>query len=195
MIEQLPPSTPSQLRKPNYTIFLAIFPDLLTAECIANLANKLRQKYAISGRARPASHLHVSLPIPPVNTSTDIIETIDRACKAATSITRPFEINFDRVMSFGRGTENHPLVLSKDDWIDNDVMRFHELLWATFEKFDRRPCSIPKFTPHLTVLYDNQTLDSTPIETMFWTVKEIVLVCSDVGATKYQRLGSWTLGG
>jgi 2'-5' RNA ligase len=49
--------------------------------------------------------------------------------------------------------------------------------------------------PHLTLLYDKKHFDSTGIKPVFWTVREIVLVASEVGATKYHLLGRWEFGG
>lgn len=174
-------------------VFLAIFPDPLTAQCIAKFANTVCQKHGLHGSVRPASHLHVSVPV--LNLEMAVPEkVVDQVCETVTSVTRRFEINFDQVKSFRGSPENRPLVLANDNSVDNGVMRFHGSLCAEFAKYASPTYSIPKFTPHVTVLYDKQELAPEPIETMFWTVKEIVLVLSEVGATKYHRLRSWVLG-
>lgn len=193
MNEQLslfgPPEPPASQYK---YVFLGIFPDLYTAQYIANRTNTLCQKHGLLGRVRPASHLHVSVPF--LSGSIGVSEkVIDHVCKAVASVTHPFEINFDWIKSFGRGTRNRPLVLTNDHQGDDGVKRFQGSLCAEFAKFAPRSYSIPKFTPHVTLLYGNQELASEPIEPVHWMVKEIVLVCSEVGATKYHRLKSWAL--
>jgi 2'-5' RNA ligase len=60
-------------------------------------------------------------------------------------------------------------------------------------RLSSRPNS--KFVPHVTLLYDRQVLAPTPINPVAWKVEEIVLVRSEVGATKYEKPGRWKLGG
>jgi 2'-5' RNA ligase len=50
-----------------------------------------------------------------------------------------------------------------------------------------------KFHPHLTLLYDKQSSIKASVNPVTWTAEEIVLVCSEVGRTKYHRLGAWKL--
>jgi hypothetical protein len=41
------------------------------------------------------------------------------------------------------------------------------------------------------LLYDRQRIEETLIAPMSWKAGEFVLVCSEVGATRYHRLGEW----
>jgi 2'-5' RNA ligase len=75
------------------------------------------------------------------------------------------------------------------------VRNLNGLLKTEFSKFfSFPPPSPPKFAPHLTLLYDKQELAPTPIEPVSWMVQEVVFVGSEVGATKYHRLGRWAFG-
>ena len=188
MNEQLTLFEPPQSLASGYSLFIAIFPDPRTAQHITDLGNTLRRKHGMHGRLRPITHLHVSLHSP--NPFMDI----GHVCEAVTTVTRPFEICFDRVMSFRGQLGNRAIVLAGDDHVNNEVKRFHTLLCCEFAKHaPTRPT--PKLNPHVTLLYDRQELVSHPIEPVYWTVKEIVLVASEVGATKYHRLGCWPLSG
>ena len=74
-------------------------------------------------------------------------------------------------------------------------MKFHQ---ALAPELARRQChnnNSPPFSPHLTLLYDKQVLQKQPVDPVSWTVSEIVLVRSEVGAAKYHQLDRWPLAG
>jgi 2'-5' RNA ligase len=181
--------SPFELPPDGCTWFLGIFPDSLTAQCITDLGDTLCHKYRMYGWLRPTTHLHVSLCSP--NPAIDI----DHVCKAVTAVTRPFEICFDRVTTFGGQFESHAIVLADDDHGNNEARRFQASLRAEFSKCAPKARKAPKFSPHVTFLYSRQELVSQPIDPMFWTVKEIILIASEVGATKYYQRGCWQLKG
>jgi 2'-5' RNA ligase len=176
---------------PYLKLVLAIFPDTYTAQRIREFGKSLRKMHGLMGNLRPAAHLHVSLPIPRriVHPPETAIQRIDRACKAVAPIMSPFEIKFDRVLSF-RGS--HAIVFLNDNHESHEILGLYRLLCAEFAKLGS--ASAPKFEPHLTILYDQKELRPKSIDPVCWLVQEIVLVLSEVGATKYHRLGCWTLG-
>jgi 2'-5' RNA ligase len=183
-------------RLSKYSLFLAIFPDHHTARQIIDHGNTIRRIHGMRGRLRPMRHLHVSLlflghasEVPET-----VVETAGHVCKAVTAGTSPFEIKFDRVQSFRGRPGNHPLVLVDDNHGNDGVRNLHGLLSAEFWKYFSSPPSTPKFVPHLTLLYDKQELTPKPVEPVCWTAKEIVFVCSELGATKYCWLARWTFG-
>jgi 2'-5' RNA ligase len=185
-----------QPHQAKYSLFLAAFPDHHTAQQIINLGNTLRQIHAMHGRLRPFNHLHVSLLF--LGGASEVpetfIETVGHICKAVVAVTIPFEIKFDRVLSFRGRPGNHPLVLVENDHGNDGVRNLQGLLFAEFSKYFSLPVPASKFVPHLTLLYEKQERPSTPVEPVGWTVREIVLVRSEVGATKYDWLGRWRLG-
>jgi 2'-5' RNA ligase len=103
---------------------------------------------------------------------------------------RPFEIRFERVMSF----QNNAMVLVGDDHGNRGIRDLLGMLCAEFAKH-HFGTGTSTFVPHLTLLYDRKRLACIPVEPVCWTVKEIVLVNSEVGATKYHPLGRWEFGG
>ena len=182
---------------PRWSLVLAIFPDHDTGRQIYRLGESVQKMHGLYGRMRPFSHLHVSLPLPqlPANSSKIVIEIISRVCKAVGAVTSPFVIEFDRVMSFQGRSGTYPLVLVGDDHGNDGVRNLRRLLWAEFAKYISLNSPAPRFAPHLTLLYDKQHLDPGGTKPVSWTVREIVLVASEVGATKYHLLGRWELGG
>lgn len=193
MNEQLSLFETPQPSGPDYNLVLAIFPDDYAAQQISELGNLLRKMHGLRGKLRPITHLHVSLPIPrhvmyPPET---VIERIDRACKAVAPIMSPFEIKFDRVMSFRGRTGSRAVVLLNNNHEGDGIISLYRLLYAEFAKIGFSTSAKPKFEPHLTILYDQQELTPEPIAPVCWQVKEIVLVLSEIGATKYHRLGCW----
>lgn len=196
MYKQLSLFETPQPRPAKYSLFLAIFPDHRTAQQIIDLGNTLRKTHGMSAKLRPISHLHVSLLFlgGTMGVPETVVEAISHVCKAVTVITSPFEIMFDRVLSFRGQPGNHPLVLVDDNHGNDGVRNLHGLLRAKFAKYVSSTSSAPKFMPHLTLLYDKQELTPKAIKPVYWTVKEIVLVRSEVGATKYHWLGRWVFG-
>ena len=179
---------------PKFKRVLAVFPDDYTAAQIGSLANGLRETHGLRGKIRPVNHLHVSLPLPRhfVRGPESAVEIIGRVCETVAAVTPSFEIRFERVMSFPKPTGNHTLVLVGESHGNDGIMHLHGMLRAEFAKYHLRTS---KLVPHLTLLYDKKELTSSLVEPVCWTVKEIVLVNSEVGATKYHRLGCWKLGG
>ncbi len=195
MNEQLPFFETPRPSGPDYNLVLAIFPEDYVAQQISELGNSLRKMHGLRGKLRPVTHLHVSLPIPRhiMHPPETVIERIGRACKTVAPIISPFEIKFDRVMSFRGRTGNRAVVLLNNNHESEGIMSLYRLLCAKFEKLCFAASSAPTFLPHLTILYDQQELTPTSITPVCWRVKEIVLVLSEVGATKYHRLGCWAL--
>jgi RNA 2',3'-cyclic 3'-phosphodiesterase len=180
-------------RDPKYSLFLALFPDPHTAQLIADLGNKLRERHGSNGRVRPVNHLHVSL-LPIGHTDSvpaGLMQFMDQVCSAVAADTHPFEICLNRQLSFHGRPGNHPLVLVGDDHGNDGVKRLRGQLGAALTQ---SPLPVSRFTPHVTLLYDRQELAPAAVEPVFWTVKEICFVRSEVGATKYDRLGQWELG-
>jgi 2'-5' RNA ligase len=176
-------------------LVLGAFPDHHATQQIRDLVNLLRKILGLSGRMRPINHLHVTLPFPSraKDTLETAVENINRACQAVAELTSPFEIKFDWVKRFGPGLGNRPVVLTDDGYENSELRSLHGSLCAEFVKNISGKISIPKFSPHLTLLYDKQQIAPMRVEPVCWTVKEIALVLSEVGATKYHRLGRWVL--
>jgi 2'-5' RNA ligase len=180
----------------SYNLVLGIFPDDYTAQQIGELGKSLRKMHGLRGKSRPITHLHVSLPIPSLvmHPPETVIERIGRVCKAVATIMSPFEVKFDRVMNFRGKVGNRPIVLLNNNHGSDGKISLYRLLCAEFAKLSSAASSTPKFAPHLTLFYEQQELPPKPVTPVSWWVEEIVLVLSEVGATKYHRLGQWAFG-
>jgi len=184
---------PSQARQPKrYDLFLAIFPNEFTRHDIYGLGMELRSKHRLVGKLRPLDHLHVSVPCP-IDVSAGLdraIQLVDQACRTIADTMPPFEVTFDRLLSFGGPPTKHALVLAGSKDGNAELKLFQRLLAA--ELSNGRSAN-SKFTPHMTLLYDREISEES-ISLLRWEVKEVVLVLSHVGKTKYDHLGRWALG-
>lgn len=167
-------------------LFLAILPDAATAERIHQLASALKRAHRFDGRLIAADRLHVSL-----FALTGLPDhQISAVCEAATnSQTAPFEVSFDRTVSFRGGPGNRPFVLIGEESLRR-LQSFRQMLAAALTRRGLRRLANTNFMPHVTLLYDAQSADEYPIEPVAWTVAEFVLVHSLKG---HQHVARWRL--
>ena len=170
-------------------LFFALLPDARARVRISALTQGLREKYALAGRPL-AERVHVSLhgigeyPSFPN-------EIAARAIEAVAGVTMaPFEIAFDRVMSFSGKPGQLPLALRGKGAASATALQ--QALGAALAKAGLRG---GQSAPHLTLLYDARCIDEQPIEPIEWTVRQFVLVHSLLGKGVYKSLGRWPLRG
>jgi RNA 2',3'-cyclic 3'-phosphodiesterase len=187
-----PPSTPNAGPRPrgSSTLFFALLPPADALSRIVDLRALLRTDEQLSGRPIDADRLHITLidlggfdePPPAV---------LESAMRAAASIrVPPFEIVFNRALSFARRIGKPPFVLcgpempalaafcrSLADAVDDAGLWRHEAQ-----------------TPHVTLLYDARTVIERPVEPVRWAAESFVLVQSLVGRGIHRRLGEWPFG-
>ena len=176
--------------KPTDGLFFAILPDDVTAHRIAELARSLRSKYRLQGKPLLPKRFHVSLyrlgdyfGLPQ--------DAIARAEEAASAITlAPFEIGCDHVISFaGRNPDperdNYAIVLRATEGVA-ELTALRQRLAAAMERAGIKSPGKRRFTPHVTLLYDRPREISVPVDSIRWTVRELVLVHSLLGKTRYE---------
>jgi len=193
MNEQLEFLQPVTLPPGKNSLFLALFPPPGTVPAIADVADGLRGRHGLKSRVRPSGHWHVTLhwfgycseP------SATVIEALGRICGPVAAHTPPVEIVLDRATSFGsRRDGSRPLVLAGRPDGNPALKELHKRL-----KESGLPGEKGKgFQPHLTLFYDRKILQDEPVDPVSWKAEEIVLVLSEVGATKYHHLYRWKLG-
>jgi RNA 2',3'-cyclic 3'-phosphodiesterase len=195
-----PPSTPpiSSRRsipsaRPTDRLFLAIFANE-AGERIHRCALQLCAQHDLKGRPLTADRLHVTLfhlgdyfgEAPP-----EIVAAAVRAGDAVKA--SPFAVSFDRAVSFRR-QRKAPLVLRGSG--DNaPLMAFHRDVGAAMMQAGLGQWINPRFTPHVTLLYDDRNVAEQPVEPVIWTVGEFVLIRSLLGQTRHIALGRWPLRG
>jgi len=170
-------------------LFFALLPDPDQATQIERTAQQLCIRHRLSGTPLAPERLHISLfgfgayaGLPP--------ELVAAASDIAARISvRPFDVTFDRALSFlGRP---RPLVLCGGDGV-TDLIAFQRALGDAIEKRGLgRPK--PQYMPHVTLLYDKHGIDPHEIEPVRWTVREFVLVHSLRGLSRYIPVGRWPL--
>jgi 2'-5' RNA ligase len=179
-----------------YGVYLAIFPDPFTADHISAQAAGIWKRHGLHGQLRPTHHLHISLhPLGGYSVVPyKILPFVAEICKAATANISPFKIKLDRALSFRGGVERRPVVLINHSDGNAALTELYQAIGTELSKHLRYRRNF-RFNPHLTLLYDQQSIPEETIDPISWKVNEVVLVCSEVDATKHERLGCWELGG
>ena len=167
-------------------LFLAAIPDAATAERIHGLAGVLKRAHRFNGKLIAPERLHVSLFS--LNGLPD--RQLYAACEAATELrTEPFEVSFDRTASFRGRPGNRPFVMIGENGLRH-LEQFRRMLGAALTQRGLRRAANTNFTPHVTLLYDARCADEHPIQPIFWTVTEFVLIHSMKG---HDYLARWPL--
>lgn len=182
--------------KPTDRLFLALFPPPQTALEIAGLAAWIRGTHGLRGRPLEAARFHITLShlgdyagLPP-----DVVRQAGVAAAEAAAATQPFAVAFDRAESFASMPHNRPLVLRGGEGL-SALMAFHQVLLTALKKNNLGQWAKPGYTPHVTLLYDDNLLGATPVAPVAWTAGEVVLVRSLLGETRHLHLAHWPLSG
>jgi 2'-5' RNA ligase len=185
--------TPEQL--PNkYRLFLGIFPDAEAVDLICDQQTALRDKFRLSGRLRPRNILHVTLhhigdyPYIPEQMIASTIEICARVLASQSSV----EVILDHVKSYRGRPGNLPFVLVNPTG-NAALLEFHRVLVTELIRHRLAKRGDLNFDPHVTMLYDGISVPEQPVRPVSWRAREVVLILSHLGLTKYDRLKSWSL--
>jgi 2'-5' RNA ligase len=167
-------------------LFLAAVPDADTAERICRLADVLKRAHKFDAKTVEPERLHVSLFF-----LGGLREPVARmACEAAAEVRAPpFEVFFDRSISFRGRQGNRPFVLIGGDGLDR-LKSFRRTLGLAIARNGLRYLAKKEFTPHVTLFYSEDAVEEYPIEPIGWTVNEFVLIHSMRG---HVHLARWPL--
>jgi 2'-5' RNA ligase len=176
------------------TLFLAIKPDKEAAGRIYRVAETIKHARGFAGDLVDPGRLHTTLFFLGLweGFSEEMIARIHSA--AAELKAAPFEITFDRTMSFLNRRDNYAFVLVGDAGVDR-LRAFHRLLGAELTRNGLRRWVHTISTPHVTLLYDKRIVEEQPIEPISWIVREVVLVRSVHRKQKHIDLACWQLRG
>jgi len=190
----LPGIAPAPQR--NDRLSFAVKPDAETAAGMVQLAWRLRSAHRLQGRPIDAGRLHISLLLLGGQSGAPhaLVALASRA--ASTIVLPPFAVSFDRVLSFS-GTSRAPggraIVLSGSD-VGAGLSALSRALAAAMREFGFSGGSQLSLTPHVTLLYDRQSVAERTIEPVTWTVREFVLAHSHIRDRRsYELLGRWAL--
>jgi 2'-5' RNA ligase len=171
-------------------IFFACLPDAETAPRIHAQAQALKEAHGLSGNPILPEHLHVTL-FHLGDWSALPQEIVDTARRAAAEVrAAPFEVVFDRVLSFRNSTGIYPFVLTGDiaPW-----RPLYEALGAALAHAGLGAATRGQFTPHVTLTYDRIRVPPEAIAPISWKVGDFVLVHSLLGKTTHIHLDRWVL--
>ena len=180
--------------QPTDRLFFAIFPDVDAAARIARLAQHLRGEHGLKGRPLATERFHVTLHHlgDYVGLPQDIVAAAGEAAAAVTI--PPFEVAFDRAVSFFGGPRSRPFVLRGGGGVAA-LKAFQQALGTAMKKAGLGRWAELHYTPHVTLLYDDCCVTEQAVETVGWTAHEFVLVHSLLGRTRHVPLARWPLRG
>jgi 2'-5' RNA ligase len=176
-------------------LFFALFPDAATAGRIGSLAQDLRVEHRLRGNALEAARFHITLHHlgDHAGLPGDLVAA---ARTAAERVSAPaFEVVFDTAVSFaGRSRKpgKKPFVLRGGEGLAA-VVDFQQHLGEAMRATVAGRYAEARFTPHVTLVYDDREVAQRPVDPIGWTVNEFVLVHSLIGQTKHIVLGRWPL--
>jgi 2'-5' RNA ligase len=172
-------------RRKKHNFFFALLPDEAAAVATIQTALWLRDSHQLAGTFVKKQNLHVTLypffqdDVAPANL-VEVASTLIQVIHA-----RPFELVFDKVMSFRNG---NCLVLASTRGFASMYGLKQQLAMRV-----RPRHSAGSLTPHMTLLYTRRFVKEQPIEPIRWTAREFVLVHSFVGQGRHDVVARWPL--
>jgi RNA 2',3'-cyclic 3'-phosphodiesterase len=171
-------------------LFFALLLGAEDALRIVQLRERLLLELGLTGQPIATERLHVSLHS--IGAWHGLSRAAVRTAKdvAASCAKRPFEIVFDRAMSFAG---KRAFVLRAG--ADIAFKSFHHTLGIEMKKAGIGRWVTSRFTPHMTLLYGDRMVTERSIEPVRWTVRDFVLVQSlrGRGCSEYVHLARWPL--
>ncbi|HVI89212.1 MAG TPA: 2'-5' RNA ligase family protein [Dongiaceae bacterium] len=183
--------------EPIETLFLALCPEVLLARHIEGYGRSFLRTYGLKynpvARAwRPPEwdRLHISL----LGLGSCRVVPEDRVSELDLILRSlalpPVMMTLNRLLSFGRGTGNHPLVLTGDEVGMRDLRR--RLLDAL------QPLGLGAdnaFNPHLTLSWGPELIPEQEVKPIELTFSEFVLIQSTYNRHRHRILRRWRLRG
>ncbi|TCK43285.1 2'-5' RNA ligase [Paraburkholderia sp. BL8N3] len=179
---------------PTDSLFFAIYPDAGAAVRLARLALRVRAEHGLKGRPVAAERFHVTLHH--LGAYAGVPEDVVAMARDAAGRVAmpPFDVAFDRAGSFSGRRGKRPFVLKASAGMV-PLIALQEMLGAAMATAGFVLKAQSRFTPHVTLLYDERHFPEETVETIGWTVSEFVLVRSLLGRSEYVPLARWGVGG
>jgi RNA 2',3'-cyclic 3'-phosphodiesterase len=184
---------PNQSPDQRINLFFALLPEPNAATQAHKIALQHHADRRMTGKPLRKDRLHVTL-LSVGGFIGEVPEPIlDLALSIGDAVTlSPFEIAFDRALSFPRRTGKRPYVLLGSDRV-SEIMPLHCGLVGAMFREGLDPPQMPAFNPHMTLAYDTKHHMELPAEPVSWTAREFVLIESLVGRTIHNVKGRWPL--
>ena len=192
----IPPS------KPTDRLFFALFPSDEAIPQIVKVSQQLRDQHGLTGKSLSNDRLHVTLHHVGDYAGGLPNGLVEAAQEVAAKITMPpFDVTFDRAMSFAGSPRNKPFVLRGNERMNVGsegglaaLMAFQKAFYLAMCRAGLQgPRANAKFAPHVTLMYDSQGVPEQAVEPIRWTAQDFVLVHSLLRQTKHIHFGRWPL--
>jgi len=182
------------LGRPTDRLFFAVYPDQAAAARIVELAQALRTRHGLRGSPLRADRVHVTLHH--LGDHHGLPESLlAMAGEAAARVAmQPFEVAFDCVASFAGHARKRPCVLRGDAEANAPLFALQHELGERLRAAGSGRYVERRFTPHITLLYDDRLLAPEAVPAISWRVREFALVHSLLGKTEHRVLGRWWNG-
>lgn len=168
-----------------YRLFFAVKPPPMVARQIDHYAEILAGG---ADRILPA-HQHVTLGIAADMPTypTALIDMLQ--VTAMQMMADPFDLLLDRLSYGGRSAALRP---SRSN---APLVRLQRQVAQALKRAGAPPRDDWNFSPHQTLFYRDGPPAQRRIDGFSWRVEDVVLVCSHVGSTRHETLGTWSLQG
>ena len=171
--------------KPMYRLIYALKPAPVIARQTDYLADSLGGG---DGRIRP-EHQHMTLAV-----TADYLDypyaVIKALLRAGTTVkAEPFDLSLDRLSFSNRSAALRP---------SRSVPPLNQLQRSIIDAMRGAGVALRpdwSFSPHQTLFYREGRPEQRPIEGFHWQVDQFALLCSHVGHTHHEILGTWPLNG
>jgi len=176
---------------PTDRLMFLLYPDAATAEHIAVEARRLKEALGLRGQPLLTDRFHITLHHlgDYVGLPNDMVTKGKMA--GGTLKAAPFEVSFDKAVSFANRPGNNPFTLQGGEGVAA-LIEFQKALGLKMAGAALKPDK--QFLPHITLLYDGQVVPAQDIAPIRWTVDRFVLVQSKLGQTQHIVLQEWLLG-
>lgn len=173
-------------------IFFALKPAQIVVPAVEALADELKLRHGWPSKGKVGTErLHITLHHlgDHAGVSQSLVATAKQAAQSLSA--RPFDVAFDRVMTFTRHQGTMPTVLASS--LDNaPLMDFQKRLGDAMRHFGLGRCVDVRFTPHVTLHYVDRAVPEEAVEPISWQVTEFFLIHSLLKRGEHRILGRWS---
>lgn len=174
------------------TLFFALLLRPSEQQTLTAFAHEYRCREGLTGPPTPGHRFHLSLHA--IGNYSRLQDRVTHACEvAAASVgVSAFAVAFDRTMTFATGQDAKPFVLCASDGmmaLESLHWRLGQALWRVGlgKQVEKR------FTPHITLLYDECCAPERLISPLTFRFDSFVLIHSLVHPRRHVHVARWPL--
>ncbi|HEY1110235.1 MAG TPA: error-prone DNA polymerase [Opitutaceae bacterium] len=176
--------------------FFALQPTAAAREEIVRLQDALAARHGLHGYRLKPQNLHLSLHgLGEGDTLSESRLSAARAAAASVGAdTAPFEVAFDQAKTFTTPSpRKKPFVLCETAKLE-PLHAFHRAFGITLRNQEAGHQVRNRFSPHLTLFWDDTCIEPLSVAPIRWRVDEFVLIRSRAGRGEHSIVERWSLG-